>query len=292
MPPGDHERLTRYLLGELPDAEAEALEDECFDDDETQAALEAAEDDLVDAFVRGTLPPERLRAFESRYAASPELRERVQFARALLRMSDERAGAAAPPARRWTAAWAAAAALAAAVAGWALVDQRGARRERDTAVLQGGQRAREARELEARLRAAAEELERSRAEQHRLQGLLEEARRPLKVASFALAAGLTRDIGGTVLDLTRDTTVVRLHLALIAPPPPPLEAEIQTPEGRELWRARGLRPRPTAEGLAVTLTLGTDQLPDGDYVATVFGLDRGGRREETASFAFRVRRAR
>jgi hypothetical protein len=285
------ERLTRYLLGELPPEEAEAVEDECFRDDEAQAALEAADDDLVDAFVRGTLPPERQRAFEALYAASPPLRERVEFSRALLRTADERAASPAAASRRRTITWAVAAGLAAAAIGWVASDLRAVRREREAVRLAEAAREREATELQARLRAAAEELERSRARQQLLQELLAEVRSPLRIASFVLAAGTTRDLTGTVLHLPGDASVVRLHLLQDGPPPPPpLEATIETAEGDRVWRAGGLAFRPGARGAVVTLNVGAEQLPPGDYVATLSHVGRSGRLEEVASYSFRTER--
>ena len=58
---GDHAR--RYLLGELPEAERDVFEEEYFSRDETLGALEAAEDDLIDAYCRDALSPEHRQAW-------------------------------------------------------------------------------------------------------------------------------------------------------------------------------------------------------------------------------------
>jgi hypothetical protein len=80
-PVPDDERLIRYLLGLLPGEDAERLDEQCVIDDDAAARLRAAENDLVDAYVRGALNGERLARFESYYLASPLRREKVQFAK-------------------------------------------------------------------------------------------------------------------------------------------------------------------------------------------------------------------
>lgn len=72
--------IIAYLLGDLPEAEAERFDELSFTDDEFAGALDAAEKDLVDAYVRGELAGETLEKFESRYLASPLRRKKVEFA--------------------------------------------------------------------------------------------------------------------------------------------------------------------------------------------------------------------
>jgi hypothetical protein len=75
------ENLNAYLLGTLPDAEAEIFDELSFTDDDFADELSAAEKDLVDAYVNGELTGEKLQKFESFYLASPLRREKVEFAR-------------------------------------------------------------------------------------------------------------------------------------------------------------------------------------------------------------------
>jgi len=91
--PGD-EPLVRYLLGLLPDEDAERLDELSIADDEIAWRLRAAENDLVDAYVRGTLAPDTLQRFESFYLSSPRRREKVRFARSLLQAADASAAPA------------------------------------------------------------------------------------------------------------------------------------------------------------------------------------------------------
>jgi len=72
--------LVQFLLGLLPDEEAQRLDEASIVDDVFSARLRAAEDDLVDAYVKGTLADDMRVRFESAYLASPLRRERVAFA--------------------------------------------------------------------------------------------------------------------------------------------------------------------------------------------------------------------
>lgn len=77
-----------YLLGLLPDAEAEQFDELSFTDAQFADALSAAEKDLVDGFVRGELSGATLERFENYYPASPLRRKKVEFARSLQILSE------------------------------------------------------------------------------------------------------------------------------------------------------------------------------------------------------------
>ncbi len=51
----NYEAITQYLLGALPEEEAERLDELSFTSDEFAEALRAAEKDLVDAYLQGEL---------------------------------------------------------------------------------------------------------------------------------------------------------------------------------------------------------------------------------------------
>jgi hypothetical protein len=80
----DDEVLVRYLVGALPDEEAERLDELSIADDGFAARLDEAENDLVDAYARGRLTGETLERFRSFYLASPERMKKVALAEALL----------------------------------------------------------------------------------------------------------------------------------------------------------------------------------------------------------------
>jgi hypothetical protein len=79
----DDQRLVRYLLGLLSEEEVERLDELSIADDEIASRLQVAEDELVDAYVAGTLAGDTLERFESHYLASPRRREKVSFAASL-----------------------------------------------------------------------------------------------------------------------------------------------------------------------------------------------------------------
>jgi len=79
-------QLINYLLGELPETQREELEEKfCHDPDLFEQML-ALRDDLIDNYLRGELSPRQLQQFERYFLATPQQRERVENARALLRV--------------------------------------------------------------------------------------------------------------------------------------------------------------------------------------------------------------
>jgi hypothetical protein len=81
--------LSRYLLGSLPSEESERVDELSIADDEFVLRLDAVENDLVDAYARGDLSGDALQQFQNFYLSSPRRREKVEFARALLRFSEK-----------------------------------------------------------------------------------------------------------------------------------------------------------------------------------------------------------
>jgi hypothetical protein len=78
----DDHTLTRYLLGWLPAAEAERLDELSVIDDELAESLRSVENDLIDAYVQGELDEAARAQFKTHYLASAMRRERLAFARA------------------------------------------------------------------------------------------------------------------------------------------------------------------------------------------------------------------
>lgn len=71
----------QYLLGKLSEAEAASLEERSFTDDSVFDEIEIAEDELIDAYVRGNLSSEDRKRFENKLMSSERLTERVEFAK-------------------------------------------------------------------------------------------------------------------------------------------------------------------------------------------------------------------
>ena len=73
----------RYLLGVLSEDDKIRLEEDYFADDSKFEAVELAEDELIEAYLRKELSPAELQLFEAKLLGSERLRERVHFASAL-----------------------------------------------------------------------------------------------------------------------------------------------------------------------------------------------------------------
>jgi hypothetical protein len=82
--PVTEQQLIGYLLGILPESEAAHFDELSVTDDEFVERLDAAENDLVDAYAAGTLSGEQVRRFESYYLASARRRDKARFAKAFL----------------------------------------------------------------------------------------------------------------------------------------------------------------------------------------------------------------
>jgi hypothetical protein len=98
------DQLVRHLLGSLSEDEAQRLEEVSIVDDEVAARLRAVEDELVDAYARGSLRGERLERFETFYLASPLRREKVAFAKQFVATIDDEAGEVRPRGREFVTA--------------------------------------------------------------------------------------------------------------------------------------------------------------------------------------------
>src|SRR5687768_18290575 len=76
------DRTTAYLLDELPQDEAEQFEEQCFSQPEwPEVELEAAEEDLIQAYVKNELSPDRQRRSEEH---TSELQSRLHLVCRLL----------------------------------------------------------------------------------------------------------------------------------------------------------------------------------------------------------------
>ena len=284
------DRAVRYLLGELPEPEREALEEEYFTTEDAFEELKAAEEDLIDAYCRGTLPPERRPAFEARYLETESGRARLEFARALGTVT---AGRRSAPATRRLGAWGTWAAVLAAMAlGAGLVVSRAQLvRERGEARTEREERQRSAADQErhvADLRAQGETL---RAEVARLERALAAAGLE-RMVSLVLSAGLQRDGGVRPrLVLERTSETLRLTLQLKTDPYASYQVSLQTADGVELWRSKDVRAQDGAGGRALVVFVPAAALKSQHVVVVVRGRSQPPS-DTHAEFAFEIQRAR
>src|SRR5579872_1106572 len=73
--------MRAYLLGQLPEREASALEEEYFVNRATFLRMQAAETSLIAEYLDGRLPRGERRSFERRYLQTPQLRLKVEEVR-------------------------------------------------------------------------------------------------------------------------------------------------------------------------------------------------------------------
>jgi hypothetical protein len=85
----DDQILVRYLLGSLPEDETERLDELSVADDDFVWRLRAAENDLVDSYLRNELSGDTLERFRAFYLSSTHRREKVKFAESLLKLAQE-----------------------------------------------------------------------------------------------------------------------------------------------------------------------------------------------------------
>src|SRR5438270_843830 len=83
------EMMTRYLFGELSEAEQSRLEARYFTDAQTFERLARLETELVDGYARGRLSPRMRERFERGYLINPDRRARLRFGEALAAKLDE-----------------------------------------------------------------------------------------------------------------------------------------------------------------------------------------------------------
>lgn len=88
--PLSEQKIVSYLLGELPEEEQVAIEDRAFADQSVLREILAVEQDLLDDYVSGDIPKEKLRNFETHFLASEERRKKVAFAKALATVVNEK----------------------------------------------------------------------------------------------------------------------------------------------------------------------------------------------------------
>lgn len=77
------EQLLSYFLGELSDEQQIQVEEEYFDNDEKYLEFEAAQNDLIDAYVKNQLSASEKEKFKKYLELTPGLQKRVQMAQAL-----------------------------------------------------------------------------------------------------------------------------------------------------------------------------------------------------------------
>jgi hypothetical protein len=82
--------IRRFLFGEMPEAERSAFEERFLTDAGLFERITAAEEDLIEKYVRERMTPAERSRFERNFLATEARRERVEFMRRFLQKIDER----------------------------------------------------------------------------------------------------------------------------------------------------------------------------------------------------------
>jgi hypothetical protein len=303
------ERMARYLLGDLPETEQIALEQEYFADPEKFEEVWAAENDLVDRYARGRLSRAELELFERNYLKSPKHRERVAIARKLVEAVDRlvvegevapRVGAPASSrlmemlntllTPRFLAPSAAFLLLVSGLS-WLLVDRARLNEELGKAQAQLSDQQRREREILDKLAAEREQSGMLKSELDSAQETLAQrpTLTPTSILSFLLTPMLRpRGDGETErrITITRKIDLVRLQMKIEKGDSRRFQATVRQVGGPPVWNQRLLIPR---SGV-ITVNVPADKLPVEDYILTLSAMTPAGELEEINGYSFRVLR--
>ena len=264
----DDAALRRYLLGLLPEAEAEGLEEAYFARPDVLERVRGVEDDLLDDFASGRLEPGEKSAFESRYLASAPLRERVAAARALrLAAAGKRGPAARVVARRvrWRVPVAIAAGL---LLGGLAFWSRPPRPPKVTTALPPPN---SAGPTETPLPESAAPIGSSSPSRPTMPGREPMTSRLVLALSPILLRGQERPVQLRIPDGT-GTVVLELEgdPALVPPYVSALEAVVRTVEGKPVWRGAARQVRRSGRpSLLASAGVPAERLAPGDYLLTL-----------------------
>jgi hypothetical protein len=292
-------QLVRYLLGLLSDDEAERVDQLSFSSDEVAWRLRIAEDDLVDAYVRGTLDAEAIERFESFYLSTARRRQKVTFARTFVAAIDRKSGSPDSPslprartAPRSRTAWRLAAAAAMfLVAGLALREYLRLRTDLTVAQSVSAGLSNRARELERQLTDARQaDAENARElESIRASGSAPASSPSLPAIALVLMPQ-TRSVGPIATIAVPDgANVVELELQLESNDFARYQALLKDPgTNRIVWSRDRITVRAGGDTPAVALSIPAGVLRSQHYSLELSGTNARGEAEVAGSYVFQV----
>ncbi|HKE57455.1 MAG TPA: hypothetical protein VKB46_12155 [Pyrinomonadaceae bacterium] len=300
--PYNEELIVRYLLGELDEKEQVEIEDHAFQDEQYMQSVLTVESDLIDEYIRGEIPADRINQFENHFLASAERRDKVEFARTLATVSAEQQVTQAAPIVRLAppvrenallafirslnpvAAFSLAAAALILVFGMVWFAREGLRSRTQLAQQQAEQREREAQQ---RLEAERKRNEEIAAQQQREvkegptpptpQPSPETPAPPTAVATLVLLPGLSRGSGG-VPTLTVNPMIGTVRLLVGVDPQddyPRFKVEVRNQNNKLVGGQNNLTLRKTKAGRTVVVDLPASKLTPGRYELALKGLNEG-----------------
>ena len=303
MPLADNQNdqlLVQYLLGTLPAEETERLDELSVTDDDFATRLSVAENDLVDAYVRGDLPADTAERFRLTYASSPRRREKLRFAESLLLYQKREEAVTVQPAVRQKSPgrirrfftlptlmpqWglAAVAILLLAATGYLGMTNR---RLRDQLIRAGVERI----SLEQREQQLARQLENSSPENAK--GSATESQKPfdrLKIATFVLTPAIRGAGQLPSVSTSPETDVVVLKIELEENEFPQYRAELEDSATRHvLWTSADLAAFSDGSQKAVSFAFRAALLQRQTYLVQISGIRANGTSELISTYPFRA----
>lgn len=296
------QRMRRYLLGDLPEAEQLALEAGFFADANLLEQMQDIETDLVDEYVRGALSNAERQQFERHYLTTPAHRERVAFARELLLAANKQTlpQSVQPKTSIWETLLASlrapqfafGAAISAAVlliAGtvWLKNQQAGWQQQIVKTETERTAERQRLRELENQLAQQNQLNSELSAELERLRTESSKPNSSPSVFSFVLLSGVR---GGEqpTLKLPPEIEQIRLQMKLESNDYSRYSASIRAVSGGQSLNSQPARATSNQTGTTVSVNFSASKLNSGDYILTLTGTDSAGTREEINRYFFRL----
>lgn len=302
-PPDKHDfddaQLLHYLLGALPSEEAERLDELSITNDDFSWRLRAAENELVDSYIRSELSGETLKRFQTNYLSSAKRREKVAFAEGLFRFQASAAKTATQPVdvgsffsrlfthRRMVFQFAGAAFVMLLIAGYLLFDNMRLRQEIQSATAAQKLLEQMNRETKSQPKQPAAE-----ADAQKTYSLVPGENRDLnKLNTLALLLPPpSRGISSIkTLTVPSQTDLVVLLLTLESTNYPRYVVTLKDPAtSTAVWRSSDLEA--TAEGSrpGVAVSFRANLLKSQNYIAELSGVSQNGEVQAVGDYAFRV----
>jgi hypothetical protein len=293
----------RYLLGDLSESDREKLEKQFLAGNEGEEALIAAENDLMDSYVRGELPSEQRKRFEERFLGAIEKREHLAVAGMLMDPAVRQKIATAPmqsPAPSWWESLAllvsprglamklAVASTALAIAATALLGVQNWRLRTELARIHSDQA-----QMEQQLSTLRQQLGQNlaAAKGSNVESNPAVVTAQLEPPRFLLTAGLSRKpgSGSNQLAVPPQSRSIVLMLDLGQDRYARYDVALETVEGTRIRSFEGLKSQPGKNGRRiVALTVPSHLLTRGDYVVTLAARGADGNPQTIDSYSLSV----
>ena len=280
----DSGELRRYLLGDLADEAAAAVEQNYFARPDMLDRVWAAEYELVDDYVADRLTPDERSRFERHYLSTPEHRARVAVARELRAVAP--AAASGRAADRSTASWWD---TVRAFSEWPMA-WKAASVAALVSLTVGGAwllRSRQASQTTATSAAPSREQAPARSDRR-----AQPAGRSPVVVAVSISPITVRgsdDPATLAIAPGTDLVVLRLEGEANAAPLDRGRAVVRKVSGTEVWRGPAASESDARPGAFAQLQIAASALPPDDYIVELFGTDPNGRETATFRYFLRVR---